>query len=587
MLSSLILINYRCFKNYKIDFNGQTIVVGKNNAGKSTIIEALRILSIVTSRFKNSNYINPPSSIDIPRSYKGFSPSMKGYDFNFDTVSHQYSEELAVIKAIFSTEEHIDIYIDTIGIVYAVVFDKKGNPIKSRSNITIQLPTLNILPHISPLQRMEKILSEDYVKNNIQTQLSSAHFRNQIYYLGDYYKKFKQISENTWPSLELNPIILQGSYPEGHLDLMVRNKDFIAEIGWMGNGIQMWLQTMWFLARSSDSDIVILDEPDVYLHPDLQRKLARILFQHQQQIIIATHSTEIIAESKPENILIIDHEIKQPRYAGDFKGVQNVINNLGGIINLQLTRLWQSKVCIFVEGNDLFILKRFQNILFKNTDTPFDIIPNISIGGWGGWNYAIHSSEFIQKAIGDSIQIICLLDSDYHIPEEISKRYQESTDHKINLHIWSYKEIENYLLNPIVIHRTILKELIKTYKKDYADQVTIKNVNDLIDSIVDKYHDDVFDNISDAYAQFNGKASKKEANKYARTILKDNWKEFPTKIKCVSGKSVLGDLFHSVQENYKISLNTGLLIDNFKIDEIEEEMVEIIKLIESSSRVKK
>jgi hypothetical protein len=35
----------------------------------------------------------------------------------------------------------------------------------------------------------------------------------------------------------------------------------------------MWLQTIWFLTRAKDHETVILDEPDVYMHADLQRRL--------------------------------------------------------------------------------------------------------------------------------------------------------------------------------------------------------------------------------------------------------------------------------------------------------------------------
>lgn len=43
MLKFLHLEDYRCFKDTKLEFKDLTIAVGKNNAGKSTIIEALRI----------------------------------------------------------------------------------------------------------------------------------------------------------------------------------------------------------------------------------------------------------------------------------------------------------------------------------------------------------------------------------------------------------------------------------------------------------------------------------------------------------------------------------------------------------------
>ena len=52
MIESLILQNFRCFHKHEIPFREKTIIVGKNNAGKSSIIEALRLVSIVSERFR-------------------------------------------------------------------------------------------------------------------------------------------------------------------------------------------------------------------------------------------------------------------------------------------------------------------------------------------------------------------------------------------------------------------------------------------------------------------------------------------------------------------------------------------------------
>ena len=40
MLKKIEFENYRCFQKTSLDFRDITIIVGKNNAGKSTIVEA-------------------------------------------------------------------------------------------------------------------------------------------------------------------------------------------------------------------------------------------------------------------------------------------------------------------------------------------------------------------------------------------------------------------------------------------------------------------------------------------------------------------------------------------------------------------
>ena len=50
MLRSLRLQNFRCFRDHTVTFHPSTVVVGKNNAGKSTIVEALHLIAAVVNR---------------------------------------------------------------------------------------------------------------------------------------------------------------------------------------------------------------------------------------------------------------------------------------------------------------------------------------------------------------------------------------------------------------------------------------------------------------------------------------------------------------------------------------------------------
>ena len=95
MIKKLRLRNFRCFDDHSIPLRSMTIIVGRNNAGKSTIIEALRLISIVVSRYQSSNFSNVPDRLEIPKINKGISPSLKNLGFNFKTVFHRYGHKPA------------------------------------------------------------------------------------------------------------------------------------------------------------------------------------------------------------------------------------------------------------------------------------------------------------------------------------------------------------------------------------------------------------------------------------------------------------------------------------------------------------
>ena len=60
------------------------------------------------------------------------------------------------------------------------------------------------------------------------------------------------------------------------------------------------------IIQSNKKSLFLIDEPDIYLHSDLQRQLLGILRNMGPDIIIATHSLEIITEAEGDDIVLIN-----------------------------------------------------------------------------------------------------------------------------------------------------------------------------------------------------------------------------------------------------------------------------------------
>src|SRR5437660_1270435 len=101
MLTRLVLKNFRGFEDHSIPLRRTTIIVGRNNAGKSTIIEALRLVSLVRSRVGNLNFVSPPEWTRLSRRYRGVTPSIDEVGFDFATAFHHYRDPPADIVADF------------------------------------------------------------------------------------------------------------------------------------------------------------------------------------------------------------------------------------------------------------------------------------------------------------------------------------------------------------------------------------------------------------------------------------------------------------------------------------------------------
>jgi len=562
MLRMLRLQNYRCFADHTVNLSSVTVVVGRNNAGKSTIVEALNLVAAVVNR-KGASFITPPKHLGLPKFKRGFAPSISHLDLKLNTVFHRYGEPPAIITARFDSGIMASLYVHRDGIFATI--SNGDEEIRSFGPLnSAVLPSLHVLPPIGPLPPEESYLTDDYVAGNYYTRLSSRHFRNQMYRNPQNFSAFKELAEATWHGLRIERVHRNGD----NLSLLVTDGDFAAEVGWMGHGLQMWLQTMWFIAKTDPASTVVLDEPDIYMHPDLQRRLYRIAKSRFSQSIIATHSVEIMAEADPENILIVNSKERRSEYANNEPSVQLIVDRLGGVHNVHLARLWNAKKVLLVEGKDLSFLRLFHSIIYPNSETPLDAIPNLSIGGWGGWDYAIGSNMALKNAVGDAIKAYCVLDCDYHSEAEKQARLEKAKSQGIYLHIWKRKEIENYLLAPEVIARVIKRRT--KFAPPTADEIAA-----ILAQECESEKDTVLDGIAACQDRKLGAGG---AIKRSREFLNLNWRS--RKIELVSGKDMLSRLNNCLREKYQTNVGAVAIARAFHPSEIPEEVHGVIEAIE-------
>jgi len=583
MLTKLHVKNFRGFEDHEMPFRPMTVAVGRNNAGKSTFIEALRIISIVTNRYRNLSYREPPGWLDIPRRLFGASIDLSNLQIDFDTICYEYGDPPAEIEASFKDGKTIKVFVAGEKMVHVVLLDDKDHAIKNRSEARkLSLPQVRILPQISPLVREEKVLSQEYILGAVDSHLSSSHFRNQLFRFSGLTPEFRRVAEETWPGLQIRQLVSSHGYPGDQLFLEVRNEEFVGEVGKMGHGLQMWLQCIWFLVRAKDAETLILDEPDVYMHADLQRRLVRHLRALKSQLIIATHSVEIVSEVEPQDIMVIERKRRKSRFADSIPSVQKVLERVGSTQNIHLARLWNAKRFLIVEGHDLRILKHFHDILFPESPISFEAIPNMTIGGWGGWAWAVGSSLAMKNAFGETVQCYCIFDRDYHLDQEIDKRYEEAKKKGISLHVWKRKELENYLLEPAVLARVISKRRSR-------NAVSPDDLLAVMVSLADDLKIEMVDGIAEELCHLDRGLKAGGANKKARAIIESRNSQKRGLIDFVSGKSLLSRLSEWSKKELGATISPISLVREFEVSEISDEIKSVISAIEdlrSFSKIK-
>ena len=565
MIRKLVIKNFRCYVDSTITFNGTSILVGKNNAGKSTMIEALKIVSSVTRKYRTLRFTAPPSWLSKVETY-GVSPNVENMNISDRGIFNMYGNPPAIIEAVFSNGTAVKAYVGEGLSIFAVLYDEGGCPIHSSKEAKfVNIPLIEVLPQISAVLDTEKAIKKTTVDGNRSTRLASRNFRNQLFYYSEAFPAFKDLVESTWEELRVNPIESYFADDGRILQFFVRVRDFEAEIGWMGHGLQMWVQTMWFISQCPREAIVVLDEPDVYMHADLQRRLIRIITPMFKQLIVATHSLEIIEEVPSDCIIPIDSHKKQIRPMGDESALHSLSEELGSPLNIDLARIFISNRFIVWDGDesDRTILSVFQSVLYPQDLHPIITLPKSYVSGWDGWEKALTVKD-VFSLNGLRVQLYYIFNSGYHTLEQINKRQDDARKRKMNLHIWKRNEIDNYAINTNVICRYL--EATSLDKR-----VLRQTVVDKVFEIIKTMKDEVFSSIA------SGLNNDNRINPMGALDETDLRLDEPFDI--ISGKRFFGLLSEWTNESFGVSISARQVIPYFHSSEVPPEVKNVIDSI--------
>lgn len=119
-----------------------------------------------------------------------------------------------------------------------------------------------------------------------------------------------------------------------------------------GSGFLQWLSVL-ALATDPQIDVLRLDEPDAHLHPTLQEQLLASLHNvadnTDKQILIATHSTEILRNAELTQILDI-RSGKPDRYLSADKQRAALLAGLGSDYAPRIDRAKRTSACCSSKG---------------------------------------------------------------------------------------------------------------------------------------------------------------------------------------------------------------------------------------------
>ena len=319
-IKSIDITNYKLFKDtFSIDFNvpdgviqgsGLTILCGENGNGKSTILEAIGLAS---QDYRAENLVidcinDVKQDIDINMRTTNFSVksvlpdktnthSFNGVGFAFKankrkrTSGELYGSLIVSGRKIIPESEQKDYELRCDGSTPwgqpryeqpSLLFLDKNRIYQTRKGSTTSTNFDYLLERLS--------LDKEETFEECKYELEQSHPLK---------KAFDKFEEKFGISLCLynrNPLnSMENAFVASNTD------EGIIKLNSLGSGYEMFFSILWAIYRSlsGKKDLtILLDEPELHLHPNLQKNLISLLsgISSKVQIIISTHSPLFIKQ---------------------------------------------------------------------------------------------------------------------------------------------------------------------------------------------------------------------------------------------------------------------------------------------------
>ena len=596
MIKKIVLTRFKKYKSqtFELHPNGLTLLVGGNNAGKSTLIQALAVwefCKMVLLHEKGRDWFNADEF------EKGEGLGMSTEDFlpiAVPTLNHlwtnlktqltgaekktaktgKYPGYILRIKCIWDTNavqnKSLEIGLSLINDrLFVRITDSNLVDGDAIPNV-VYLPTFaGVLPKENKITLAERraflgkgmagsiirnmiydlYVEDEKIKAEIQGDRRSLTPEKKLAYKQK--SPLQKLQENLRSTFS-SELEIEKFSEEFHTTIKIyerkvkrtslgyeaipKSKYTSRDIITQGSGFLQWLSIFGVL-YSPHVDVLLLDEPDAHLHASLQNEMLKYLSSasssdNVKQIIVSTHSVEMIKKSPLDNVFSID---KRKYLDNEFSRVC-ALEGIGCDYSPRLDKLKECKKLLFVENEtDYNVLKKIAFV--GGLGFPQDIVV------WSNTyshNIRCHIFEELKKAVKD-LKCISFRDCDMEERKKVQKDLtfidtKAKIDEGILCMTWKRKNIESYLLCPKAISKAANKHI-----PSGANSVSEKDVTDYLSS------------------------------EHAVSITKKYWEaEAPETILLLDGKHILYENTESVCR--KFNCKEDEILEELQSDEICEDL---------------
>lgn len=577
--TSLDFVRFKALKHFSVALKDTNLLIGPNNSGKSTVIGAFRALAAGIRRAEARNA--SPITVD-GKTHLGHQIPRESIPISLENVHTDYDD---------SADSSISFRVSN-GNRLVLIFPRDGGCVMTMETASAAPKTpsafrrafpvsVGVVPVLGPVEHEEQFVQKETVLRGLATHRASRHFRNYWHYFPDDFDEFAALVEDSWPGMQIERPSL--AHMSRILTMFCKENRVPRELYWAGFGFQVWCQLLTHVHRAKNDSLLVIDEPEIYLHPQLQRQLLTILRAAGPDVLIATHSTELISDADASELLLVDKAKRSAKRLRDVKGVQTTLELIGSVQNVELTQLAMNRRVLFTEGpTDWRILRRFARILGLSELNLGQGITAVPSGGFSEWERVRSLAWGIERVLGAGIDIGAVFDRDYRCDEECDAVRTELQNTLSLGHVHQRKELENYMLLPDVLDRAIARAIAEKERRTGENSASRRPAPEILDQITRDQRNDIQGQYIARHAQHFAVSNIDSATHATEAIKRfdSKWQNISTRMEIVHGKNTLRRLREVLQEEHGITLTDFQIIDSFRPGEVPSDLAALIHRLE-------
>ena len=567
-IHSIQFTNYKAYKSYSVALDAFNVLVGPNNAGKSTIIGSLRILTegLKRARARASDKVDGPGEVEV----QGYPIKLEKLPVSTENVFHNYDDSTpATVEFHLSNGNTLMLFFPAAG--QCVMIPNAARSIRTPSDFKKEFNLeVAFVPVLGPVEHNEGLREKDTARNALLSHSASRNFRNIWYHYPDGFDEFRKTIKATWPGMDIQPPELTMRESKAILCMFCPENRIAREIFWAGFGFQVWCQMLTFIVQARKASLLIVDEPDIYLHADLQRQLVGILKNLGPDIVVATHSVEMIAEVESHALLNVNKKFPAARRIETSRELQHLHTVLGSALNSTLAQLIKTRRVVFVEGADYQIISRLARVLGKDVVANRSDFAVIHVGGMGPTAVEELATR-LETTIGVKLLKIAIYDKGSRTPDESNRILDQLKQFCWHAVVQPGTGLENILLNPKAMDRAVINRLEELRRTMPSIPIWKESSKELLET---------FSTALKELTQLRFTNLTNELSLSENDAFESHWINWDLRAKIIPGKELLSAFNDHLQSNYNISLSTATIGQSFAPEEVWPEIIDLVQKLD-------